>query len=106
MGKQSPRSAGPLDRRVERDVQTAARADGIELAARIDVNDFEGSGADRVIAALILNVRRRGDRLAEVLTGLADSAREELELCRRVSAGRAGMHRAVQIVVILTRRHA
>jgi len=55
-----------------------------------------------VIAALILNTRRRGDRLAEVLSGLAAMAREELDLRRRVAAGRAGMRRAVHLVVVLT----
>lgn len=69
----------------------------LALAAELD-----DASSDRVIAALILNVRRRGDRLAEVLTGLAASAREELDLRRRVSAGRSGMRRAVQIVVVLT----
>jgi Flp pilus assembly protein TadB len=60
------------------------------------------ASADLVIAALILNVRRRGDRLGEVLTGLAATAREELDLRRRISAGRAGLRRGVQIVIGLT----
>jgi tight adherence protein B len=64
--------------------------------------ELDDASSDRVIAALILNVRRRGDSLGEVLTGLATTAREELDLRRRVSAGRAGMRRAVQIVVLLT----
>jgi Flp pilus assembly protein TadB len=64
--------------------------------------ELDDPSADLVIAALILNVRRRGDRLAEVLTGLATAAREELDLRRRISAGRAGLRRGVQIVVVLT----
>ncbi|HET9656950.1 MAG TPA: type II secretion system F family protein [Kineosporiaceae bacterium] len=67
------------------------------LAAELD-----DPSADLVCAALILNVRRRGDRLAEVLGGLACAAREELEMRRRISAGRAGLRRGVQIVVVLT----
>ncbi len=69
----------------------------LDLAAQLD-----DPSADLVIAALILNVRRRGDRLAEVLTGLAAAAREELDLRRRISAGRAGLRRGVQIVVLMT----
>ena len=69
----------------------------LSLAAELD-----DASADLVIAALILNVRRRGDRLGEVLTGLADTAREELDLRRRISAGRAGLRRGVQIVIGLT----
>jgi tight adherence protein B len=64
--------------------------------------DLDDPSADLVIAALILNVRRRGDQLAEVLSGLALAAREELDMRRKVSAGRAGLRRGVQIVVGLT----
>jgi Flp pilus assembly protein TadB len=64
--------------------------------------EMDDPSADLVIAALILNVRRRGDRLAEVLTGLARAARDELDLRRRVSAGRAELRRGVQIVVAVT----
>ena len=64
--------------------------------------ELDDPSADLVIAALILNVRRRGDRLAEVLTGLARATRDELDLRRRVSAGRAELRRGVQIVVAVT----
>lgn len=64
--------------------------------------DLDDASADHVIAALILNTRRRGDRLADVLSGLAATARSELDLRRRISAGRAGLRRAVQIVAALT----
>lgn len=67
------------------------------LAAELD-----DPSADLVIAALILNTRRRGDRLGEILTGLATAAREELEMRRNVSAGRAELRRGVQIVVAVT----
>ncbi|MGS0688853.1 type II secretion system F family protein [Nakamurella sp. GG22] len=69
----------------------------LNLAA--ELND---PSADLVIAALILNVRRRGDRLGEVLTGLAASAREELEMRRKISAGRAQLRRGMQLVVAVT----
>jgi tight adherence protein B len=65
-------------------------------------DDLDDPSADLVIGALILNVRRRGDQLAQVLTGLASTAREELDLRRKISAGRAGLRRGVQIVVLLT----
>ena len=69
----------------------------LNLAAELD-----DPSADLVIAALILNTRRRGDRLGEVLTGLATAAREELEMRRRISAGRAQLRRGVQIVMAVT----
>ncbi len=85
------RLAGQIRARSPLDVALLA------LAAELD-----DPSADLVCAALILNVRRRGDRLAEVLTGLATAAREELDMRRRITAGRAGLRRGVQIVVGVT----
>ncbi len=69
----------------------------LTLAACLD-----DASADLVLAALILNVQRRGDGLGQVLGGLAVAAREELDVRQRVSAGRAGLRRGAQIVVGLT----
>jgi tight adherence protein B len=69
------------------------------LALSQELND---ASADKVIGALILNVRQRGSGLAAVLTALARSARDELDQRRRISAGRAAMRRSVQIVVVIT----
>ena len=69
------------------------------LALSVDLDD---ASADKVIGALILNVRQRGTGLASVLTSLASAARAELDQRRRVSAGRAAMRRSVQLVVVIT----
>jgi tight adherence protein B len=69
----------------------------LNLAAELD-----DASADLVLAALILNVQRRGDGLAQVLSGLAVAAREELDVRQRVSADRAGLRRGAQIVVLMT----
>ena len=81
--------------------QIRARAP-LDVALLGLAGELDDPSADLVCAALILSVRRRGDRLAEVLTGLAVAAREELDLRRRISAGRAGLRRGVQIVVAMT----
>jgi Flp pilus assembly protein TadB len=81
--------------------QIRARAP-LDVALLGLAGELDDPSADLVCAALILNVRRRGDRLAEVLTGLVVAAREELDLRRRISAGRAGLRRGVQIVVAMT----
>ncbi len=78
-------------------VQTPLNEALLDLAG-----DLDDSSADLVIAALVLSERRRGDRLAQVLSGLATTAREELDLRRRINAGRAGLRRAVQIIVVIT----
>jgi len=64
--------------------------------------EMDDPSADLVIAALMLSATRRGDRLGEVLTGLTTAAREELEMRRKISAGRAELRRGVQIVVGVT----
>jgi len=69
----------------------------LALAAELD-----DPSADLVIAALMLSATRRGDRLGDVLTGLTTTAREELEMRRKISAGRAELRRGVQIVVGVT----
>ena len=70
----------------------------LRLAADLD----DARSADPLIAALILHARRRGDRLADVLTGLATTARAELELRRKILAGRAELRRGVQIIIAIT----
>jgi len=68
-----------------------------QLAANLD-----DPSADTVIAALIMNVSRRGDRLGDVLSGLAVTAREELDLRRSVSAGRREIRRGIRIIIGIT----
>ena len=70
----------------------------LRLAADLD----DARSADPLIAALILHARRRGDRLADVLTGLATTARAELELRRKILASRAELRRGVQIIIAIT----
>ncbi|TAM88228.1 MAG: type II secretion system protein [Jatrophihabitans sp.] len=64
--------------------------------------DLADPSADLVIATLILNARSRGPGLASALQRLAESIREELELRRRIEAGRRGDWRSVQIIVGIT----
>lgn len=63
---------------------------------------LDDPSADLVLASLILSARRRGDRLGEVLTDLAATAREELDMRRKVTAGRSEIRRGVRILMGLT----
>lgn len=65
-------------------------------------DDLDDSGADLIVAALILNSRLRGPGLRQVLSSLAESARDELDMRQRVNAGRRSTQRSVQIVVGVT----
>jgi Flp pilus assembly protein TadB len=62
-------------------------------------DDLDDSGADLIIAALVINARLRGPGLRDLLGSLSASVREELDMRRRVTAERRSIRRSVQIVV-------
>jgi len=64
--------------------------------------EFDDASVDLVAAALILNSRLRGSGLVGTLTALADSAREELEMRRKIEEGRKVLRRAAAIIVGVT----
>jgi Flp pilus assembly protein TadB len=63
--------------------------------------DIDDPSADVICAALVLNARLRGPGLRDVLTALAISAREELDMRRRVEASRKSIRRSVRIVLVI-----
>jgi Flp pilus assembly protein TadB len=71
----------------------------LPVALQRFADDLDDASADLIVAALMLNARLRGPGLRDVLTSLAGSAREELEMRRRVVSSRASTRRSVQIVV-------
>ena len=74
----------------------------LPVALQRFAEEMDDASADLIIAALILNSRLRGPGLREVLTSLSESARAELDMRQRVSAGRRSTRRSVQIVVGVT----
>jgi hypothetical protein len=97
----SARSAGPLlrphlDALMDRLRGRMPLPDALHHLA----DDIDDPSADIIIAALILNSKLRGPGLRDVLGALAKSAREEVDMRNRVMAQRAGMRRAVQIIVV------
>jgi len=62
-------------------------------------DDLDDPSADTVVAALVLNARLRGPGLRDVLTALADSTREELDMRRRIESGRRSVRRSVRLVL-------
>lgn len=71
-------------------------------AMRRFADDLDDPSADLVIGALILNARLRGPGLRDMLSALANSARAELDMRRRVEAERRTTRRSVQIVVLVS----
>ena len=97
----STRTAGPLlrphlDALLDRLRGRMPLPDALHMLA----DDIDDPSADIIVAALILNSRLRGPGLREVLGALAQSAREEVDMRNRIMAQRAGMRRAVQIIVV------
>jgi Flp pilus assembly protein TadB len=94
------RSAGPLlapqlDLLIDRLRGRMSLSDGLHMLA----DDIDDPSADIIVAALILNAKLRGPGLRDVLTALAQSAREEVDMRQRVMAQRSGTRRSVQIIV-------
>ncbi len=65
-------------------------------------DDLDDPSADLIVATLILNARLRGPGLRDVLSSLARSARDDLDMRRRISASRSSTRRSVQIVMGVT----
>ncbi len=63
--------------------------------------DIDDPSADVICAALVLNARLRGPGLRDVLTALAVSAREELDMRRRIEASRKSIRSSVRIVLFI-----
>lgn len=74
----------------------------MHMALRRFADDLDDPSADMIIAALIINSRLRGPGLRALLGALAVSVREELDMRRKVNAGRRSTRRSVQIVVAVS----
>jgi Flp pilus assembly protein TadB len=62
--------------------------------------DFQDESIDLVAAALILNSRLRGPGLVATLTALASSAREELDMRRRIEEDRKNLRRDARTIML------
>jgi hypothetical protein len=70
-------------------------------ALRHLAEDLDDPSADVICSALVLNARLRGPGLRDVLTALAASIREELDMRRRIEAGRRSIRRSVKLVITI-----
>jgi Flp pilus assembly protein TadB len=99
-----PATAGatpPLLRAPVRDL--AARLDGrVPLPEALSrfADDVDDPAADMVVAALLLNARQRAGGLERILTALAESARAELEMRRKVEHERRALRRQSQRIAL------
>ncbi|MEO6712487.1 MAG: type II secretion system F family protein [Mycobacteriales bacterium] len=71
----------------------------LDVAVLRFADALDDATADHIVAALVLNARAQGRQLRAVLTALAQSARAELEVRRRVEAERRSSRQAVRIMM-------
>ncbi len=64
-------------------------------------HDLDDPSADIICSALVLNARLRGPGLHDVLSALARSTREELDMRRRIEASRRSIRHSVRIVLLI-----
>ena len=96
-------AAGPSIRpQVDRLVERLRAREPLPVALRRFADDLDDPSADLVVAALVLNAQLRGPGLRATLDALATSARDELDLRRRVDAGRRALRSGVRIIVGVT----
>jgi hypothetical protein len=93
-------AAGPSIRpQVDRLVERLRAREPLPGALAHFADDLDDPSADLVVAALLLNARLRGPGLRATLEALACSARDELDLRRKVEAGRRALRTGVKIIV-------
>jgi Flp pilus assembly protein TadB len=72
-----------------------------ETALRAFADDLHDPTGDLVVAALILGARQRGDGLAQVLTGLAESVAENVHARRGIEADRAKPRSSARMLTVI-----
>ncbi len=95
-------AAPPIRPHVEGLVERLQAREPLPAALHRFAGDLDDPSADLVVAALILNARLRGPGLRSTLEALATSVRDELDLRRRVEAGRRALRTGVRIIVGVT----
>ena len=64
--------------------------------------DLDDPSAEQIVAALILNAQLRGPGLRDTLTGLTRTARQELDLRRRIEARQRSIRKSSQAIIAIT----
>lgn len=73
-----------------------------EAALRAFADDLNDATGDLVVAALILGSRKRGDGLARVLTGLAESVADDVKARRQLEADRAEPRSSARTITLMS----
>jgi Flp pilus assembly protein TadB len=95
-------AAEPIQPHVAALVERLRAREPLPAALGRFATDLDDPSADLVVAALVLNSQLRGPGLRATLEALAASARDELDLRRRIEAGRRALRTGVRIIVGVT----
>ena len=64
--------------------------------------ELDDEAADKVVAALVLAARRSPGHLSDLLSALAEIARDNLEMRRRIETRRSSIRSSVRLITIIT----
>ena len=95
-------AAAPIQPQVAALVERLRSREPLPVALGHFAADLDDPSADLVVAALVLNAQLRGPGLRATLEALAASARDELDLRRRIEASRRALRTGVRIIVGVT----
>lgn len=65
-------------------------------------DEIDDSICDQIVAALLLHLRDRGDKLGAVLTSIADAASKEVRMRKEADAERASARFSIRFMVVFT----
>lgn len=75
--------------------------DLVEALLRLSA-ELDDEMADKVVAALVLAARRSPGHLSDLLSALAEIARDNLEMRRRIETRRTSVRSSVRLITIIT----
>lgn len=90
----------PIETEV-RDLARRLRREDPDTALAAFAADVDDATADQVVVTLRLAMTERGERLSEVLSSIAEAAREQAKMERFVAAGRSKLWRQVVIITVV-----
>src|SRR5690606_24218775 len=64
--------------------------------------EIDDAVCDQIVAALLLHMRDRGDKLGAVLTSIADATAKEISMRKEADAERASARVSIRFMVIFT----
>lgn len=96
-------SVAPAPIRTEvRALAVQSEREPIAVALRRFARDVEDPVADLIVAALVLAADRQAQRLAELLSRIATTAREQTTMRQRIETGRARTYASSRALVTIT----